>query len=84
MPSKKQRRRREKERRHEYEYVYVDGAVEIETDAGETLQAGAGALVTFEPNERRSVASPWGGRVLLVLAPWPGQGHYAHGERPAL
>jgi quercetin dioxygenase-like cupin family protein len=64
--------------------VVVDGAVEIETDAGETLQAGAGALVTFEPNERRSVASPSGARVLLVLAPWPGEGHYAPGERPAV
>ena len=40
--------------------VVVDGTVEIETDAGETLRAGAGALVTFEPNERRSVGSPSG------------------------
>ena len=63
--------------------VVVDGSVEIDTDAGESLQAKAGALVTFEPNERRRVASPSGSRVLLVLAPWPGEGHYAPGERRA-
>jgi hypothetical protein len=30
----------------------------------------------FDPDERRSVSSKSGARLLLVLAPWPGAGHY--------
>ena len=47
---------------------------------GEALEAGAGTLVRFEPDERHSVASEAGARILLLLAPWPGEGHY-RGER---
>jgi quercetin dioxygenase-like cupin family protein len=55
--------------------VVVEGTVRI--DAGsESVEAGPGALVTFEPDERRSVASRDGARILLLLAPWPGEGHY--------
>ena len=57
--------------------VVLDGSIEITSDAGETLEAGSGTLVAFEPNERRRVASPGGARILLVLAPWPAVGHYA-------
>ena len=35
-----------------------------------------GELIRFDPNERRSVASAGGARVLLTFAPWPGEGHY--------
>ena len=55
--------------------LVLDGAVRI--DAGqESVDADAGTLVHFEPNERRSVTSGSGARVLLLLAPWPGEGHY--------
>lgn len=37
---------------------------------------GAGSLLRFDPDERRTLASPSGARVLLLLAPWPGEGHY--------
>jgi quercetin dioxygenase-like cupin family protein len=60
--------------------VVLDGAVRIES-GGEALDADAGTLVTFEPDERRSVASPNGARILLLLAPWPGEGHYRAEER---
>ena len=60
--------------------VVVDGDVDVSGDGG-PLAAGPGTLVAFEPNERRRVASPHGARILLVLAPWPGVGHYAAGER---
>jgi hypothetical protein len=39
--------------------------------------------VWLERGERRVVRSPAGARVLLVLAPWPGPGHYAPGEEPS-
>jgi hypothetical protein len=43
------------------------------------LEAPAGTLAHFEPDERRSVSSDGGARILLVLAPWPGEGHYRGG-----
>jgi quercetin dioxygenase-like cupin family protein len=54
--------------------VVVEGEVEIE--AGERpLTAGAGALVIFDPAERHTVRATRDARLLLVLAPWPGDGH---------
>jgi quercetin dioxygenase-like cupin family protein len=61
--------------------VVVDGTARIET-GGETLEAEAGTLVAFEPDERRVVASDSGAKILLLLAPWPGEGHYRGGEQP--
>ena len=56
--------------------VVTDGSVEVGSN-GESLSAGTGTLLHFEPGERHSVAAGAGGaRVLLLLAPWPGDGHY--------
>ena len=41
--------------------------------------ARAGTLLSFEPEERRAVSSAGGARLLLLLAPWPGEGHYRGG-----
>jgi hypothetical protein len=41
-----------------------------------------GSLFHFDPDERHSVTSDEGARLLLLLAPWTGEGHY-RGERPA-
>jgi quercetin dioxygenase-like cupin family protein len=62
--------------------LVVDGSAEIES-SGEILTAGPGTLLTFEPDERRAVASRDGARVLLFLAPWPGAGHYRGGDATA-
>jgi quercetin dioxygenase-like cupin family protein len=59
--------------------VVVDGSVRVEA-AGETVDAGPGTLVAFEPDERHAVSSPDGAKLLLFLAPWPGPGHYRGGE----
>ena len=61
--------------------VVADGSVRIEA-GGETLEAVAGTLVKFEPDERHIVASEQGAKILLLLAPWPGEGHY-RGSEPA-
>jgi quercetin dioxygenase-like cupin family protein len=61
--------------------VVVDGTARIEA-GGEKLEADAGTLVAFEPDERRIVASDAGAKILLLLAPWPGEGHYRGGELP--
>jgi quercetin dioxygenase-like cupin family protein len=61
--------------------LVLDGAVRVEA-GHESVDAEAGTLLQFEPDERHSVTSGGGARVLLVLAPWPGEGHY-RGDRPA-
>jgi quercetin dioxygenase-like cupin family protein len=54
--------------------VVVDG--EIEVQAGdETITTGPGALFIFEPNERHEVRARTDARLLLLLGPWPGEGH---------
>ena len=59
--------------------LVVEGAVRVEAADG-TLEATAGTLFTFEPDERRSVSTESGARILLFLAPWPGEGHYRGGD----
>lgn len=60
----------------------LEGAVQIEAD-GERIEAGAGTLTTFAPSERHAVRSAAGARVLMLLAPWPGPGHYRGGGEPS-
>lgn len=55
--------------------VVIEGVVTI-TKASDGLEASHGTLVRFPPGERHSVASRDGARILLLLAPWPGEGHY--------
>src|SRR6476646_1615866 len=55
--------------------VVVEGAARIEAD-GNVVEAGPTSLLTFEPGERHSVASETGARILMILSPWPGEGHY--------
>ena len=50
---------------------------EVRIAAGdETVDATPGMLFRFDPDERHSLASDGGARILLLLAPWPGEGHY--------
>jgi len=63
--------------------VVVDGSVQVETE-GESLEAPAGTLLAFPPEERRAVSSQGGARLLLVLAPWPAPGHYRGGDERAV
>ena len=60
----------------------LDGSVRVES-GGEMFEAQPGTLFTFEPDERRSVSSDDGARLLLFLAPWPGPGHYRGEEQTA-
>jgi quercetin dioxygenase-like cupin family protein len=61
---------------HEHAWlVVVAGAIEISEPGGETVSGGAGFLAEFEPNQRREVAATDDARLLLLLSPWPGEGH---------
>ena len=60
---------------HERAYLLVaDGEVEITKD-GSSVRGGAGFLTHFAPNERHAVRALTDARLVLVLAPWPGEGH---------
>jgi redox-sensitive bicupin YhaK (pirin superfamily) len=53
--------------------VVITGAIEV--DGGESISGGAGLLSSFDPNERRAVRATEDSRLLLLLSPWPGEGH---------
>lgn len=59
--------------------LVVDGVARVEA-AGEIIDAPAGMLFRFDPDERHAVWTEQGARLLLFLAPWPGPGHY-RGDR---
>ena len=56
---------------HERAYlVVVDGEIEVGDAAG-----GPGFAAVFDPRERHAIRARSDARLLLVLAPWPGDGH---------
>jgi hypothetical protein len=55
--------------------IVVEGEVDVTTPAGEGLAASGGHLLEFDPGERRTIAARSDARLLLVLSPWPGDGH---------
>jgi quercetin dioxygenase-like cupin family protein len=54
--------------------VVVDGQIEVE-GAGTTVTGGPGFMAIWDPHERHEVRATSDARVLLMLAPWPGDGH---------
>jgi quercetin dioxygenase-like cupin family protein len=54
--------------------VVVDGEVDV-TALGEAVTANAGHLFEFDPAERHTIAARSDARLLLILTPWPGDGH---------
>jgi len=59
----------------------LDGVVRVEA-GDETVEGGLGWFFSFDADERRSISSEQGARILLVLAPWPGEGHYRGDQTP--
>jgi quercetin dioxygenase-like cupin family protein len=55
--------------------VVVEGEVEAVTPEGESVSAGGGHLLEFAPGERHTVAAQTDAKLLLLLTPWPGDGH---------
>lgn len=55
--------------------VVIDGEVDVTTAAGGSVPASAGHLFEFDPGERHTVAARSDARLLLILTPWPGDGH---------
>jgi quercetin dioxygenase-like cupin family protein len=55
--------------------VVVEGEVELSRGGGESVTGGPGHFAVFDPGERHEVRARSDARLLLVLAPWPGEGH---------
>ncbi len=55
--------------------VVITGKIEISEPGGDPIVGEAGFLAAFDPNERHEVAAVQDSRMLLVLSPWPGEGH---------
>ena len=55
--------------------LVVTGEIEIDDSGGESITGGPGLLAEFAPNERREVRATQDSRILLLLSPWPGEGH---------
>ena len=61
---------------HERAWVLVlTGEVEITAQDGEPASGGPGLLAEFDPKEPHEVSARSDCRLLLFLAPWPGDGH---------
>jgi quercetin dioxygenase-like cupin family protein len=54
--------------------VVAAGEIEVE-QGGETVTGGPGFLAHFEPAERHGVRARTDARLILLLSPWPGDGH---------
>jgi quercetin dioxygenase-like cupin family protein len=53
----------------------VEGVVQVSA-GGESLDLGPGGLMRCVPGERHAISSANGARILLLLSPWPGEGHF--------
>jgi quercetin dioxygenase-like cupin family protein len=61
---------------HERAWVLVvSGRVRIDLPNGDSADGGPGFMAVFDPAERHEVSAEEDARILLVLAPWPGDGH---------
>lgn len=54
--------------------VVIRGEVEVVAGSDRTV-GGPGWLYEFEPKERHEVVARSAARLLLLLSPWPGDGH---------
>jgi quercetin dioxygenase-like cupin family protein len=60
---------------HERAWLTVaSGEIEVE-QGGQTVTGGPGFLAHFEPAERHEVRARSDARLILLLSPWPGDGH---------
>jgi hypothetical protein len=55
--------------------LVIDGDVDVTTQEGDFATASSGHLFEFVPGERRTVVARSNARLLMVLSPWPGDGH---------
>lgn len=68
-------------RTHEAAYLIVaDGEVEL-AQGDVVTSAPTGFLAYFDANETREVRATSDARIVLILGPWPGEGHPRHASQ---
>ncbi len=55
--------------------IVVRGEVQVLESDGSSVTGREGFFAEFDPNERREVRARSDARLLLILSPWPGEGH---------
>ena len=60
--------------------LVIDGVLGITTPSGEDAEGGTGLLTIFDPAERHEVTALEDSRLLMLLSPWPGEGHPSNRE----
>lgn len=55
--------------------VVVTGQIEVTAGGDEPVRGDAGSLLELAPRERRDIVARTDARLLLLLTPWPGDGH---------
>ena len=55
--------------------VVLAGELKLSSGHGSAVTAGTGTVAEFDPHERHEVVATSDARLLLLLAPWPGDGH---------
>jgi hypothetical protein len=55
--------------------LVVLGDVDVNLADGNFASAGPGHLFEFAPGERRTIVARSDARLLMILSPWPGDGH---------
>jgi hypothetical protein len=55
--------------------VVVTGEIAVKSPGDPTAEGGPGTVFEFAPQERREIFAACAARLLLFLAPWPGDGH---------
>jgi quercetin dioxygenase-like cupin family protein len=55
--------------------VVLGGSIEVDDSEGKCTSGGIGLTAVFDPNERHEVRAVKDSLLLLVLSPWPGEGH---------
>lgn len=64
---------------HEHAWLLLLAGELTVRSGGDHGEIAAGGLVHFDPAERREVQARSDARLLLILAPWPGEGHPSQG-----
>lgn len=56
--------------------IVIEGEIEVSAAADQSsVVGGPGLMVEFDPAERHQIDARSAARFLLVLTPWPGDGH---------
>jgi quercetin dioxygenase-like cupin family protein len=61
---------------HERSWILViEGEIELDASADGSFKGGPGFLIHAKPKERHEIRAVSDARLVMLLVPWPGDGH---------